>query len=268
MNIFSAAHDIEFHHPPQHPFDSDPRRRKQRDALAGELLASLAREQALLRDKRDLSRHQVTTAQEFEHRLMNGLQLIASLLSSQSRTASTPEAADQLKIAAGRVVALGRVHHRLHVADHEDIVEIKQYLHHLCEDLSGLLFQEVTSHAIAVEGAAIEIPTAFAIPLGFIVNELITNSAKYGDGNIKVRLETNSPGNHSLSVLDEGPGLPAGFDPAHRKGLGMKIVLGLVDQIGGTMHVGPGDHGRGSRFTVTFCSPTSAQSPLPAANGA
>ena len=67
--------------------------------------------------------------------------------------------------------------------------------------------------AIVVEGANAEIPTVSAIPLGFIVNELITNSAKYAKGNIIVRFETTSSGRHSLSVLDGGPGLPAGFDP-------------------------------------------------------
>ncbi len=68
-------------------------------------------------------------------------------------------------------------------------MEFKQYLQHLCEDLSGLLFQEGARHAIVVEGADCEIPTALGIPLGFIVNELITNSAKYAKGTITVRLK-------------------------------------------------------------------------------
>ena len=71
--------------------------------LTAELLAARAREAALLREKSDLSRRQVMLAQEFEHRLLNGLQLIASLLSLQSRAATTPEAAAQLAIAARRV---------------------------------------------------------------------------------------------------------------------------------------------------------------------
>lgn len=113
-------------------------------------------------------------AQEFEHRLVNGLQLIASLLSLQSRGAATPEATGQLIVAARRVAALGRVHHRLHLLDHEENVEFKQYLQNLCEDLTGLLFQERSDYAIVVESANVEIPTELAIPLGFIVNELIT----------------------------------------------------------------------------------------------
>jgi two-component system, sensor histidine kinase PdtaS len=178
--------------------------------------------------------------------------LIASLLSLQSRTATTPEVAVQLTIAARRVVALGRVHRQLHLLDHQKNVEFKQYLQHLCKDLSSLMFEERTRCTILVEGAKINIPTELAIPLGFIVNELITNSAKYAKGNIIVRLETTSPASHSLSVLDDGPGLPAEFDPAKSKGTGMKIVLALVKQIAGKLHISPGDHGRGARFMVTF----------------
>jgi two-component system, sensor histidine kinase PdtaS len=110
-------------------------------SLTAELHAALVREQVLLQEKHQLSQRQVMLEQEFEHRLINGLQLIVSLLSLQSRTAPTPEAADQLNVAARRVSALGRVHHRLHLLDHEDRVEFKEYLHNLCADLSGLLFQ-------------------------------------------------------------------------------------------------------------------------------
>jgi two-component sensor histidine kinase len=222
------------------------------DALTKELRDALAREQVLLREKDELSRRQVMLAQEFEHRLINGLQLIASLLSLQSRTATTPEAAEQLTIAARRVSSIGRVHRRLHLLDHQDRVEFKDYLHHLCDDLSGLLFREGSGYALVVEGAKMEIPTTLAIPLGFIVNELITNSAKYAEGHITVQIDALSKADRSLSIVDEGPGLPAGFAPSDSRGLGMKIVQSLVRQIGGELRILPGDNGRGTRVTVKF----------------
>jgi len=222
------------------------------NALTAELQEALAREQVLLQEKAELSRRQVMLTQEFEHRLINGLQLIVSLLSLQSRTATTPEAADQLKIAARRVAALGRVHRRLHLLDLQNRVELKDYLQHLCEYLSGLLVRDGSGYAIVVEGANVEIPTTMAIPLGFIVNELITNSAKYAEGHVSVRIEATSPTDRSLSVVDDGPGMPAGFKPEDSKGLGMKIVLSLVQQIGGTLSILPGDNGRGTCFLVKF----------------
>lgn len=230
----------------------NPRNEKSYDVLTTELQAALAREQVLVQEKHELSRRQIMLAQEFEHRLVNGLQLIISLLSLQSRTATTPESTDQLMIAARRVGALGRVHRRLHLLDYQDRVEFKGYLQHLCEDLSGLLIRDGSGYAIVVEGAQLEIPSTMAIPLGFIVNELITNAAKYAEGHVSVRIDAMSPTDRALSVVDDGPGLPAGFQPAASKGLGMKIVLSLVKQIGGELHIMPGDNGRGTRFTVKF----------------
>jgi two-component system, sensor histidine kinase PdtaS len=234
----------------------------QYDALTSELQTARAREKAWLREKSDLLQRHDALAQEFEHRLANSLQIIVSVLSSQSQTAS-PEAAAQLTVAASRVASFARVHRQLHVLDHQASVEFKQYLQQLCEDLSGLLLEGETDCMITVEAAEIDIPTAFAIPLAFIVNELITNSAKYAKSNITVRLETSPIIGHSLSVSDDGPGLPEGFDPARSKGLGMKIIATLVKQIGGALQIAPGDEGYGARFTIKFRPPVPGRRIVP-----
>jgi two-component system, sensor histidine kinase PdtaS len=238
---------------PRPPVKRDTRQKTQQDALRAALEGVHAREDAWRREKSDLLQRQEMLAQEFDHRLVNSLQIIVSLLSLQSRTAA-PEAAAQLMMAARRVASFGRVHHTLHLLDHQDGVEFKQYLQHLCQDLSDLLFLGETGCTIAVEGPSIDAPAAIAIPLGFIVNELITNAAKYAKSNITVRLETSPSIGHSISVLDDGPGLPAAFDPAASKGLGMKIVGSLVKQIGGELQIAAGKNGRGATFTVKFRS--------------
>jgi two-component sensor histidine kinase len=205
----------------------------------------------LLQQKEILLEQKAMLAREFDHRLLNSLQLISSLLSLQSRTTKNPEAAAQLSIAGSRVAALGRVHRRLHVLDHLETVEFKQYVSRLCEDISGMLFSHGPKQSIVVEGEDVGIPTLLGIPLGFIVNELVTNSAKYAKGKITVRLEP-AQGRHQLSVLDDGSGLPDGFTPSGHKGLGMKIIQSLVKQIGGELQIGSGDGGRGARFTILF----------------
>ena len=103
---------------------------------------------------------------------------------------------------------------------------------------------------VVVEGIDIELPAVTAIPLGFIANALITNAAKYGTGRITVSLESNPGRGYALSVSSDGPGLPQGFDPAARKGLGMKIIRSLVKRIGGELRIGQGDQNQGARFTV------------------
>jgi two-component system, sensor histidine kinase PdtaS len=228
--------------------------RKPRDAAITRLRASLARERASLREKSDQLRRQDLLVQEFEHRLLNGLQLVISLLSLQSRAAE-PAAASQLATAARRIATFARLHRHLHTRDHQETVELKDYLLQLCKGLSDLLLWEQAGYAVVVEGVKLEVSTAFAIPLGFIANEMITNSAKYARGNIIVRLETTPNVGHSLSVLDEGPGLPPDFNPTKSNGLGMKIMLSFVEQIGGVLQIAPGDNGRGTRFVVTFGAP-------------
>lgn len=214
-----------------------------------ELRASLARERALQAKNGELVRQ----AEEFEHRLFNSVQMIVSLLSSQRRSAS-PEAATQLTVAINRIVALGHVHRRLHLLDRRTTVELKQFLQQLCTDLSSLYHDDPVAQAIEVQGEELEIPAALGSPLGFIVSELVTNSMKHGDGNIKVQLQSTSPEFHALSLSDDGPGLPRGFEPGNCKGLGMKIVLALVEQIDGELHCSSGENGGGARLVVTFRS--------------
>jgi two-component sensor histidine kinase len=116
-----------------------------------------------------------------------------------------------------------------------------------------VVIQRGAERIVVVEGTEIKLSTAIGIPLGFIANELITNAAKYGKGRISVRLEPNPGNSYSLSVANDGPALPEGFDSATCKGLGMRIIRSLVEQIGGELRIGRGDGNQGTQFTVLFC---------------
>jgi two-component sensor histidine kinase len=217
------------------------------------LRASLAREELLLRQKDALILEQQILRKESDHRLLNGLQIVVSLLSLQSKTAVLPETALQLRIAANRVASIERIHRRLHNNDGTQTVAFKQYLEDFCREFSGILMPEDGDEPmIQVEGIEIVLPTAIAIPLGFIVNELITNAAKYGKGKIRVALKTEADGRHTLSVSNAGPAFPRDFDPASAKGLGMKIVQSFTQKIDGKLVIGSSDGGEGARFAVSF----------------
>ena len=217
------------------------------------LREALAREEALLRQKDDLIQQQELLSKESDHRLLNDLQMIVSLLRLQSRASTNPEAASQLVVAANRVATIGRVHWRLHSFDGVQTVAFKQYLEDLCRDFSAMLSsEERPERVIVVEGTEIKLPTVTGIPLGFIVNELITNAAKYGKGRITVRLEPNPEKGYALSVSNDGPVLPEGFDPAASKGLGMRIIRSFVERIGAELRIDRGDESQGPRFTVLF----------------
>jgi two-component sensor histidine kinase len=88
--------------------------------------------------------------------------------------------------------------------------------------------------------------------LGFIASELIINAIKHGKGRVVVSLSTDSEKCYALSVCNDGPSLPDGFDPAECKGLGMKIIRSLAHKIGGEFGFGRGADKQGARFVVLF----------------
>jgi two-component sensor histidine kinase len=216
------------------------------------LREALAREEALLSQKDELIKQQAVLRQEADHRLLNGLQMVVSLLSLQGRASENAEVVSQLAAASDRIATIGRIHRRLHSFDGVQTFALKQYVEDLCRDFSTMLSAERPERIIAVEGIEIELPAATAIPLGFIASELITNAAKHGAGRITVRLEANPAKGYALSVACDGPALPESFDPAAGKGLGMRIIRSLIERIGGELRIGRGDDNQGARFTVLF----------------
>jgi len=215
------------------------------DPLAA-LRDALARESYLLHEKELLHA-------ESDHRLLNGLQMVVSLLSLQSRTASIPDVAMQLSIAANRIATIERVHRRLHFHDGAKTVKLKKYLQELCHDAAGPVDSGGAPQLdILVEGCEIDIPGATAISLGFIVSELITNAVKHGKGQIIVGLDVDPEKGYALSVSNDGPGLPDDFASAKCTGLGLKIIQSLVHKIGGDFSFGRGAGNQGARFVVRF----------------
>ncbi len=216
------------------------------------LRQALAREEVLLSQKDELIQQEAVLSQESDHRLLNGIQMIVSLLSLQGRNSNNAEVASQLAAAADRIATIGRIHRRLHSLDGAQTFALKPYLEDLSRDFSMMLSSERPQRVIVVEGIEIELPAVTAIPLGFIANELITNAAKYGTGRITISLASNPAKGYALSVANDGPALPEGFDPAAGKGLGMRIIRSLVERICGELRIARCDQNQGPRFTVLF----------------
>ncbi len=259
-----------FHGPELHTAAGYERELARSRRTAISLRASLARDEELLRQKDEVIQRQALLSRESDHRLLNDVQMIVSLLSLQSRASANPEVASQLAAASDRVAAIGRVHRRLHSIDGDRVIAFKQYLEDLSDDVSVMMFSgESRERAITVEGIEIDLPAAAGIPLAFIANELITNAVKYGNGRIAVALEAHPGRGCILSVSNDGVSLRDGFDPAASKGLGMKIVRSLVARIGGELQFGRSDMSQGVRFSVLIPAdaadiPSSAQnSPRP-----
>jgi two-component sensor histidine kinase len=111
---------------------------------------------------------------EVDHRVMNSLQFVASLLHLQRRLVG-PEVKEQLAIAENRILAVARVHQGFAANEAADRVTVPAYLRQLCSDLSTAL-----GARISVEGSGASIPTTQILAIGLIVNELVTNAKKHG----------------------------------------------------------------------------------------
>lgn len=230
--------------------DRQPRQVDEQQIRHLHALAAIAMDQLELRlAARHAAAKAHVMASETDHRAMNSLQLVASLLHLQSRAVGGAEAAQQLSTAANRVLAVARVHRNFSADEGADRVPILAYLNRLCGELGDILAAD-----IKVEGVEASIPTSQILAIGLIVNELATNAKKHGAGPIRITFRSDGSGHHELCVLDEGEGLPQGFtmEPKGSKTLGMKVVTVLVEQLEGTLSAHPNPAGRGACFKVAF----------------
>jgi two-component sensor histidine kinase len=204
----------------------------------------------VIEEKDDALRRSAMMAKEIDHRVMNSLQMVAALLKLHGRSLGNEPASAELDLAAGRVAAVARVHQHIYMSDTVETTECAAYLRRLCEDLSDMLPDG--RGPIVVEAATTELPTEQIAPLGLILNELVTNAAKHGEGTITVAFEHHGETGYVMCVSDEGEALPESFDPFARSGLGMKVVRSLTNQLGGRFTLKRSEDGARSVFSVGF----------------
>ena len=201
--------------------------------------------------KRALTR-QAELFDELNHRVKNNLAMVSSLLQMQARSAAPAEREGLLK-AVDRLQSVSAVHESLYTGHHTETIDLSTYLTNLCERLSESLL-EADRVRLEVRTEPVIISVDQAAPIGMIVNELVTNAAKYaypdGMGTIQVTLERSGEG-ALLMVSDSGPGLPNDWE-SRSGSLGMRVVTSLAKQIGGTLDV---EGTNGARFSVRFSIP-------------
>jgi two-component sensor histidine kinase len=199
-----------------------------------------------------LERHQIL-AKEVNHRINNSLQIVASMLHLQTTTTQSEEVRHALRDASSRIAAIARAHQRLYGSDQIGAVDLGAYLTDICNDL-GKALPNCKIHVVAAPG--LHCATDTAIPVALLVNELITNSAKYAypDGGCEVWLDVaRSNGSISIAVRDRGIGLPADFDINSGRRLGMRLVNALTAQVRADLQVRR--HTPGTEFLLTIPTP-------------
>ncbi len=183
-----------------------------------------------------------TLIRELHHRVKNNLQVVSSLLSMQSNRLDNEIARQAMEEGRTRVDAMAMIHQKLYMDDDLASVDMEDYLAKLSQSLAGSFgygFQHVET-IVDLDKKTMDID--MAVPIGLIVNELITNAFKHaftaGDQpRISVTLQRNANNTLNLRVADNGKGLEQENLERNNKSFGMKLVHTLVKQLDATMEV-------------------------------
>jgi PAS domain S-box-containing protein len=226
-----------------------------------------------------LKKTQEVRIKEIHHRIKNNLQVVSSLLSLEAEKSTDAKMLEAFRESQNRVTSMALIHEELYKGNEIDRLDFADYLRRLTADLfrSYRLGDERISLKLDLEQVNLEVDKA--IPLGIIVNELVSNALKYAfpageAGEIQINLssrkdcenECKSLGNLktdpkdqdcineedlslTLTVADNGEGFPEGVDFRNTDSLGLQIVNVLVEQIEGCIEL---KKNNGTEFSICF----------------
>jgi len=188
---------------------------------------------------------------EVHHRVKNNLHTVLSFLSLQARYL-TGDALEAIKISRQRIYAMSLIHQKLYLADDVKTIDIKSYLDEFISYFKDCLSPEVQIKFI-MKIDAIRLPVTKAIPIGLIVNEAITNSAKYAfpdnrEGVIFIELVQQNE-IIELVITDDGIGMSENVNLSEFDSLGIKLIKGLTNDIGGSISF---DSSAGMSLNIKF----------------
>ncbi len=210
------------------------------------LQASLAEKEVLLR--------------EVHHRVKNNLAAILGLLDMERQSTTDEAAEDLLTELSNRIKSMSTVHEKLYRSESLSKIDFQDYLKSFVSHLrtSFRIKGDITS---SIDAAGVVLSLDLAVPCGLIVNELVTNSLKYAfpdgkpgdkrDNKCKISVSMKEEnGKYSLSIWDNGVGLPVEFDWRETRSLGLRLVRMLGEhQLGGTVDL---DNTLGAHFKIQF----------------
>jgi two-component sensor histidine kinase len=194
-----------------------------------------------------------TLRREIDHRVKNSLaQIVGFLRIQEKQHAGEPKITGPLAEARNRVMTVVSVHDHLHRAAEDEMTSVDQFLKNLAEAVSQNRPPQL--RAIEISADQTKLTSDRIMSIGLAVNEFISNAMKHAfpsghDGVIAVGFHSEG-GAHVLRMADNGVGLPADFDIKATRGLGMRVMVSLAQQLGGTLDHDSGPSG--TSFTIRF----------------
>jgi PAS domain S-box-containing protein len=205
-----------------------------------------------IEEERDAALHRQTLLlKELSHRTKNHLSMVIALLRLKRARQTDPQAKLDFDRAIERINTIAFLHDQLYRKDELDRINLQGYLEEICSNLQQSLLGE-SRIAIVRDFQPCDVHVDQAVPIGLIVNEVVTNAAKYAfapgqDGRIAVRFRRRGA-RGTLTISDNGQGMP----PAAVQGVGTRLIRALAQQIGARLRlVGR----RGLTYTLTFAIP-------------
>jgi two-component sensor histidine kinase len=190
---------------------------------------------------------------EIHHRVKNNLQIIASLLNLQSRYITDKKVLESIRDSQNRVRAMALVHERIYLSHEIATINLAEYLRYLINQI--FRFYNILQTHIEVSVTIDEIPADIdtAIPVGLIMNELVSNTLKHAfpkgrKGKITIKGVQIAPDQLQFIFRDDGVGMPADYDWKNTNTLGLRLVKSLTEQLMGTVEM---EQDGGTVYTIT-----------------
>ncbi len=225
-------------------------------ALHGELIHRAESEQRILQANSELDRRVRERTAELEqslrdkeallrevhHRVKNNLQIVSGLLSMQADQIGSENALETFRAGQSRVQAIAFLHEALYDSGVQERVNLSDYLPRVLSNLAEMYSSVRNRFAPTVRLDRESLGLKEAVPLGLILNELVSNAMKHAypdgaGGPIDVEVISLPSGRSRLTVRDYGVGTPESVAAATKDSLGMRMVEGLVRQLTGTFHM-------------------------------
>lgn len=195
-----------------------------------------------------------TLLMEIHHRVKNNLSVVSSLLGLHGASVGDPNIKQVLQESRDRIYAMSAVHEALYESDSLSRIDLREYLSRIAKSIVSNYAGHDGKIKLDIKSDDISLDIRKASPLGLILNEIVTNSMKYGfveksTGKVYIRLK-KTDSSVEVTVGDDGVGLPAGLDLNATTTLGLKLVRILAeDQLDGSIDL---DNTNGARFTIRF----------------
>lgn len=177
---------------------------------------------------------------EIHHRVKNNMQVVSSLLQLQSRYTRDPEALAMFRESQDRIRSMALIHEKLYKTRDLARVDFADYLHTLGEMMSRSYGGTRAGVRIEIDADPAWLGVDTAIPIGLILNELVTNAMKHAysessSGAIAIRFRSEDARRYVLEVEDDGVGLPEGFSLDDDTRLGIRLLRILTGQVDGEL---------------------------------